>query len=197
MSWSCFGAVASAVRPDAIMIRSASGGSGTLARFYLNKDWGCVILRDIDFLLKFCWSIPCLHPSWRVLTWIARPCAAWRSQFDDPLSFTLIFFSAKFPSTKLSLFPLVKMMSQILEVWLSLASCLGNPGHHCLAIRVVKSTLLRVSYGSYCAAPVVSDVNQSVCSLVRVCYCDGNLLWDSNGQRWFSCCIWFVLWQLV
>jgi len=34
----------------------------------LNKDWGCVILREIDFLLKICWSIPCLHPSWKVHT---------------------------------------------------------------------------------------------------------------------------------
>ena len=24
----------------------------------------------MDFLLKICWSIPCLHPSWKVLTWI-------------------------------------------------------------------------------------------------------------------------------
>ena len=39
-------------------------------RIYLNKDWGCVILREIDFLLKICWSIPCLHPSWKVHTWI-------------------------------------------------------------------------------------------------------------------------------
>ena len=39
-------------------------------RFYLNKDWGCVILREIYFLLKICWSIPCLHPSWKVHTWI-------------------------------------------------------------------------------------------------------------------------------
>ena len=31
-------------------------------------DWGCVILREIDFLLKICWSIPCLHPSWKVHT---------------------------------------------------------------------------------------------------------------------------------
>jgi len=29
-----------------------------------------VILREIDFLLKICWSIPCLHPSWKVHTWI-------------------------------------------------------------------------------------------------------------------------------
>ena len=36
----------------------------------LFKDWGCVILREIDFLLKLCWSIPCLHPSWKVHTWI-------------------------------------------------------------------------------------------------------------------------------
>ena len=38
--------------------------------FYLNKDWGCVILREIDFLLKICWSIRCLHSSWKVHTWI-------------------------------------------------------------------------------------------------------------------------------
>ena len=24
------------------------------------QDWGCVILREIDFLWKICWSIPCL-----------------------------------------------------------------------------------------------------------------------------------------
>jgi len=35
------------------------------------KDRRCVILREIDFLLKICWSIPCLHPSWKVHTWIA------------------------------------------------------------------------------------------------------------------------------
>ena len=29
-------------------------------------NWGCVILREIEFLLKICWSIPCLHPSWKV-----------------------------------------------------------------------------------------------------------------------------------
>ena len=34
------------------------------------QDWGCVILREIDFLLKIYWSIPCLHPSWKVHTWI-------------------------------------------------------------------------------------------------------------------------------
>jgi len=34
------------------------------------QDWGCVILREIDFLLKICWQIPCLHPSWKVHTWI-------------------------------------------------------------------------------------------------------------------------------
>ena len=38
--------------------------------FYLNKDWGWVILRKIDFLLQVWWSIPCLHPSWKVHTWI-------------------------------------------------------------------------------------------------------------------------------
>jgi len=30
------------------------------------QDWGCVILREIDFLLKICWSIACLHSSWKV-----------------------------------------------------------------------------------------------------------------------------------
>jgi len=34
------------------------------------QDWGCAILREIDFLLKICWSIPCWHPSWKVHTWI-------------------------------------------------------------------------------------------------------------------------------
>ena len=34
------------------------------------QDWGCVILREIDFLLKICWSIPCLHPSWIVHTYL-------------------------------------------------------------------------------------------------------------------------------
>jgi len=32
------------------------------------QNWGCVILREIDFLLKICWSIPCVHPSWKVHT---------------------------------------------------------------------------------------------------------------------------------
>jgi len=36
----------------------------------LHKNCGCVILREIDFLLKICWSIPCLHPSWKVHTTI-------------------------------------------------------------------------------------------------------------------------------
>jgi len=31
------------------------------------KDCWCVILREIHFLLKICWSIPCWHPSWTVL----------------------------------------------------------------------------------------------------------------------------------
>jgi len=34
-----------------------------LLSFKWNKDWGCVILREINFLLNICWSIPCLHPS--------------------------------------------------------------------------------------------------------------------------------------
>ena len=39
---------------------------------------GCVILREIDFLLKICWSIPCLHPSWKVHTWVQ---CLWLSPF--------------------------------------------------------------------------------------------------------------------
>ena len=42
----------------------------TPSSLYLQKDWGCVILREIDFLLNICWSIPCLHPSWKVHTTI-------------------------------------------------------------------------------------------------------------------------------
>ena len=38
------------------------------------QDWGCVILREIDFLLKICRSIPCLHPSWKVHTCRKRCC---------------------------------------------------------------------------------------------------------------------------
>jgi len=38
------------------------------------QDWGCVILREIDFLLKICWSIPCLHPSWQEYKYIFRCC---------------------------------------------------------------------------------------------------------------------------
>ena len=41
------------------------------------QDWGCVILRGIDFLLKICWSIPCLHPSWKVHSWICSQCLLW------------------------------------------------------------------------------------------------------------------------
>jgi len=44
-------------------------------KFYLNKDWECIILHEIDFLLKICWSIPCLHQSWKVHTWI-ETCAS-------------------------------------------------------------------------------------------------------------------------
>ena len=36
------------------------------------QEWECVILREIDFLSKICWSIPCLHPSSRVLIWLWR-----------------------------------------------------------------------------------------------------------------------------
>jgi len=46
--------------------------STALCAVYLNQYRGCVIIREIDFLLKICWSIPCLHPSWRVLTWMSQ-----------------------------------------------------------------------------------------------------------------------------
>jgi len=41
------------------------------------QDWGCVILREIDFLLKLCWSIPCLHPSWEVHTCNSEVSTVW------------------------------------------------------------------------------------------------------------------------
>ena len=50
------------------------------------QDWGCVILREIDFLLKICWSIPCLHRSWKVHTWTIV--AIWRKvRFHHTLPF--------------------------------------------------------------------------------------------------------------
>ena len=53
-------------------------------------DWGCVILREIDFLLKICWSIPCLHPSWKVHTcWYV----VWRI-YGDSLSDLSFYCSA-------------------------------------------------------------------------------------------------------
>ena len=52
------------------LIWSARARNGNKPEPYLNKDWGCAILREIDFLLKICWSIPCLQPSWKVHTWI-------------------------------------------------------------------------------------------------------------------------------
>ena len=44
------------------------------------QDWGCVILREIDFLLKICWSIPCLHPSWKEHTCSLRRADLWMHQ---------------------------------------------------------------------------------------------------------------------
>jgi len=61
----------------------------SLLGFYLNKDWGCVILREIDFLLKICWSIPCLHPSWKVHTSTHWSCW-WIHHFKKP-RFNAIF----------------------------------------------------------------------------------------------------------
>ena len=52
--------------PDQIHYNHSRVWSTTLV--YLNKDWGCVIFREIDFLLKIWWSIPCLRPSWKVQT---------------------------------------------------------------------------------------------------------------------------------
>ena len=51
------------------------------------QDWGCIILREIDFLLKICWSIPCLHPSWKVHTW--HVCIAVISRFVCYVFFSL------------------------------------------------------------------------------------------------------------
>ena len=40
------------------------------------QDWGCVILHEIDFYLKICWWIPCLHPSWKVHTCAKTLCSS-------------------------------------------------------------------------------------------------------------------------
>ena len=53
-----------------LSISLSSGGRYLQIESYLNKDWECVILREIDFLWKICWSIPFLHPSWKIHTWI-------------------------------------------------------------------------------------------------------------------------------
>jgi len=53
--------------------------------------------REIDFLLKTCWSIPCFHPSWKVHTWI-HPCAMVESTFFLSLSFSHSAGHAAFPS---------------------------------------------------------------------------------------------------
>jgi len=47
------------------------------------QDWECVILREIDFLSKICWSIPCLHPSWKVHTSIKRCCFQVKRYYVD------------------------------------------------------------------------------------------------------------------
>jgi len=54
------------VRLNHIYIAFFSLGIPVEMLHFLSKDGGCVILREIDFLLKICWSIPCLHPSWKV-----------------------------------------------------------------------------------------------------------------------------------
>ena len=44
------------------------GTFGPLFQQFLKCKHSEVILREIDFLLKICWSIACLHPSWKVHT---------------------------------------------------------------------------------------------------------------------------------
>jgi len=55
------------------------------------QDWGCVILREIDFLLKICWSIPCLHPSWKVHTLLRKAFSRCKAVFpalpQTPISY--------------------------------------------------------------------------------------------------------------
>jgi len=63
------------------MLAAATGNCAatnvTYNENYLNKDWGCVILREIDFLLKIYWLIPCLHPSWKVHSWTKYYVVTW------------------------------------------------------------------------------------------------------------------------
>jgi len=54
-----------------------------VSRFYLNNDWGYVLLHEIDFLSKICWSIPCLQTPWRALTWNINRCKFESSQKDE------------------------------------------------------------------------------------------------------------------
>ena len=52
-----------------VCCRLTGGLTVTSDCMWITKGWGCVILREIDFLLKICWSIPCWHQSWKVHTW--------------------------------------------------------------------------------------------------------------------------------
>jgi len=49
-----------------------SSSSGWL---FMAKKWranmlACAVVKGLMGILKICWSIPCLHPSWKVYTWI-------------------------------------------------------------------------------------------------------------------------------
>jgi len=53
-----------------VTLKSTSVSESFLFEFYLNKNLGCVILREIDFHLKICWSIPCFVESMYVFEWL-------------------------------------------------------------------------------------------------------------------------------
>ena len=75
------------------------------------QDWGCVILREINFLLKICWSIPCLHPSWKVHIGIIA----------------VYVFCCKLSCQALVLFTCLEYLHSILEpVHISLLQCAPN-----------------------------------------------------------------------
>jgi len=66
------------------------GTFGPLFQQFLKCNHSEVISREIDFLLKICWSIPCLHPSWKVDT--CPPYVSHRSASEEE-RFSNVLFS--------------------------------------------------------------------------------------------------------
>ena len=119
--------------------------------FDLNKDWGCVILREIDFLLKICWSIPCLHPSWKVHTWNEE-------QLHSKIQLFLanIYSTSPTPNTILKLFAgnwtsanVFPSLTCLLCIYFALPGCTACEGEHTLnhCQKVLNRVALRLCRG--------------------------------------------------